>query len=134
MLHLHTVRSYLPIATIGTVEVKGQTFQSLELPWKDNKPNESCIPEGTYLVKRDRTGRHQWYAVQNVPNRTFIELHPANSTKELLGCQALGISRSKDNIGLWDSNKAMNMFLNLVGDDDFLMTYRAFNPNVDYFN
>lgn len=129
--HFHIVRSYTPTATIGFVGVNGVRLQTLEQPWRDNESNRSCIPEGTYLVKRDKVGRHQWYAVQNVPNRTFIEFHPANKVGELAGCTAFGMSRASDNESLVRSTDAMNYFLEYVGDNDFFVTYRSFSPAND---
>ncbi|QHZ59758.1 hypothetical protein HWD03_gp035 [Alteromonas phage vB_AmeM_PT11-V22] len=61
---------------------------NLERPWLNNKVNESCIPEGTYIVCEDSTGKHQWFKFKDVPNRTFIEMHPASKVSELLGCLA----------------------------------------------
>lgn len=63
---------------------------TIELPWKDNERQKSCIPEGRYaLSKRGsaKYGLHVW--VQKVPGRSLILLHPANDAKtELRGCIA----------------------------------------------
>lgn len=69
-------------------EVDGYEFKVLELPNLDNKPFVSCIPYGQYVVERDHTGKHQFYAVRNVDGRSYIELHPAYSVKQLEGCLA----------------------------------------------
>lgn len=61
---------------------------NLEPPDKDNKPFVSCIPEGTYIVCSDDTGRHKWFRYKNVPNRSAIEMHPASTAEDLEGCQA----------------------------------------------
>jgi len=132
MKHLTTVRSYLPIATIGYVDLPSKRLQSLERPWLNNKVSVSCIPEGTYLVKRDRTGKHQYYAIQNVPNRTFIEQHAANYVSQLEGCQALGLTRMDDHISIGSSELAMKDLMQYIGDDEaYLMTFRSFNPAFD---
>jgi len=53
--------------------------KTLELPWKDNKRNISCIPEGTYRVERywhEFFGNCFW--VKDVPGRTGILIHIGN--------------------------------------------------------
>ena len=131
MKHVHLVRSYLKNAAIGYMDLPHKRLYSLEQPWNDNKELASCIPEGTYLVKRDRTGRHQYYAVQNIPERTFVEWHPANKVSQLAGCTAFGQKRSDDNISLVSSELALKDILEYFGEDDFLVTYRSFNPAFD---
>ena len=74
--------------TLGTLTVikdDGQLFvcKTLELPWKENKNNVSCIPKGTYLCKYTRSNRISaekkkdvfTYEVLNVPNRAGIRIH-----------------------------------------------------------
>ncbi len=60
----------------------------LERPWLNNRSNESCIPEGTYIVDRDKHGRFQWYKIREgqVKGRTSIELHTGNDVSHSLGC------------------------------------------------
>ena len=102
---------------IGSIVVGEQQFHTLERPDLNNTPNISCIPKGTYKVKRDKLGRHQYYAVQDVPNRTFIEIHEANRVDQLQGCIALGEGFNRGN--LVNSYAACQNFLKLVGEDDF---------------
>jgi hypothetical protein len=67
---------------------------SLELPWKDNDPDVSCIPKGTYIgVKVDATVRipYPHILIPNVPNRTGICIHRANFVSQLRGCIAVGV-------------------------------------------
>lgn len=77
---------------------------TIELPWRDNKTNISCIPHGEYiceLVKSPRFGGV--YQINNVPNRTHVLIHPANVAGDVLfgykthlqGCIALGKSYGK---------------------------------------
>lgn len=102
---------------IGSIIVGEQQFHTLERPDLNNTPNISCIPKGTYKVKRDKLGKHQYYAIQDVPNRTFIEIHEANKVSQLQGCIALGYGYNKGN--LIDSHRACQDFLKLIGDNDF---------------
>ncbi len=64
----------------------------LELPWKENSPDESCIPEGEYEVKAKKSKKFGDLAfeIQDVPGRTDILMHVGNFTRESRGCQFLG--------------------------------------------
>jgi len=89
---------------------------TLERPENGNKPdnkqtpqNDSgCIPEGIYKVKKDYTGKFQYFSIQNVPNRFNIEVHQANTIDELLGCVALGEKIVND---IKHKNKIYKFFL-----------------------
>ena len=83
--------SHMEKATFGVFIYKAIPFAvSLELPWRDNQINISCIPEGTYtLSKRDDRDAYEFH---DVPGRTYIQLHLANLTAELEGCVAPGLS------------------------------------------
>ena len=60
---------------------------SLELPWRNNEPNVSCIPVGEYLCRSRVSPRFgKTYHVTNVPGRSFILIHAAN----LAGDTSLG--------------------------------------------
>ena len=63
---------------------------TIELPWKENKKQVSCIPEGVYEIKPRYTEKFKHHLVlENVPYRSLILIHPANdANKELQGCIA----------------------------------------------
>lgn len=76
-----------------------QEWHTGELPWLNNEPLRSCIPEGTYhcaWLPSERFG--ECYHILRVPNRTNIEIHPTNFVGDRakgfkstsLGCIALG--------------------------------------------
>lgn len=53
--------------------------KTLELPWKDNKRNISCIPAGEYIVKIRKSPKYGTiYWVTNVKERTWILIHSGN--------------------------------------------------------
>lgn len=84
-------RTYYPDGTNGELFINGaHKCYTIELPWHNNDHGISCIPEGRYhLGKRanEKFGNH--LLVENVPNRSYILIHPANDAlKELLGCIA----------------------------------------------
>lgn len=52
---------------------------SLELPGRENKPDYSRIPAGTYTCEWHKSPRFGWtYHVQAVPGRSFILIHAGN--------------------------------------------------------
>ena len=86
--------------TLGILKVKDSDFmaKTLELAWKNNENNVSCIPIGTYICKYTRskriseaTGKDYFtYEITNVPNRGGVRIHSANYFHQLRGCIALG--------------------------------------------
>lgn len=65
--------------TFGTLRLGGQVLRTLELPWRDNRRQRSCIPPGSYrcaLVQSPRFGRV--YGLANVPGRSHVLIHAAN--------------------------------------------------------
>lgn len=65
--------------------------RTLELPYKDNQEDISCIPTGKYILEKYDSPKHGWiWRFKNVEGRTFIEIHIANEVSELLGCIAVG--------------------------------------------
>jgi len=90
-MELELIRTYFPNGTNSEIIFNGiRICFAIELPWLNNKPQVSCIPEGRYeLVKwySPKFGNH--LHVLNVPGRDLIMVHPANDAiKELKGCIA----------------------------------------------
>ena len=76
--------------------------KTLELPWRDNQRQVSCIPPGEYDVEMrlsNKYGRIYW--VRKVPNRTYILIHSGNYAGDkskgfkshVMGCILLGKKR-----------------------------------------
>ena len=66
---------------------------TLERPWLDNKPNESCIPAGKYecrMVESPKFGKT--FEVTNVPGRSAILFHKGNIADDSHGCILVGES------------------------------------------
>ena len=87
--------------TPGYFSFGGTTMRCMELPWRDNRRGESCIPAGTYAAAIYNSPKHgQVYMLQGVPGRSEIEIHAANFSGdkalgwacELLGCIAPAMS------------------------------------------
>jgi len=88
-------RSYeTPSQTVGTLYINDKNFQcfTLELPWCMNQKNISCIPKGQYICHHTFSTRflRSYYEVLAVPYRAGIRIHPANFSRQLRGCIALG--------------------------------------------
>lgn len=113
--------SYQARGTNGKLLVNGKAFcYTIELPWKNNQHQVSCIPEGSYLLAKrqsEKFGDH--LLVKEVPGRSLILIHPANDAlKELMGC----IAPVSNLTGPGCGNNSRIVFLPLVK-----MVYQALN-------
>jgi len=102
--------------TIGRLEYEGHTFWTVERPWLNNTPFESCIPDGTYPMRRHNSGRFgpDMWEIFGVPNRTYILIHVGNRSSNVVGCVALGSSVYGDLSGVGESVKAIDRFYDLT--------------------
>ena len=90
-MELELIRTYYPTGTNGKIQYQNRLMMySIELPWKDNLAQVSCIPEGRYELKKRWSPRlHRHLQVSDVPARECILIHPANDAlRELKGCIA----------------------------------------------
>ena len=79
--------------TIGILTYNDFSCYTLELPWKENFPNVSCIPAGIYRVRKYHSPTKGWVLLFiDVFGRTFIEIHRGNFTREIRGCILVGKS------------------------------------------
>jgi len=79
--------------TLGelTIPDAGYSCKTLELPWKNNERQESCIPEGTYQVEKrtsDKFKHH--FHILDVAERDFILIHHGNYKRDVKGCILVG--------------------------------------------
>ena len=67
-------------------------FRTLERPWRNNAHGISCIPAGTYTVKKEVFPKHGlcWH-VTDVPGRDAILIHTGNTELDVEGCILLGV-------------------------------------------
>lgn len=109
-------RTYFPEGTNGTLVCKDKIIcKTIELPWKENLCQVSCIPEGEYFLEKRYSSRFGWHLeIIDVPNRSLILFHPANSAlKELRGCIAPVSQLSGSGLGL-QSKKAFRKLIKMV--------------------
>jgi hypothetical protein len=53
--------------------------KTIELPWRQNGRNVSCIPEGTYnVIRYESPTKGDCFHVLDVPNRDSILIHKGN--------------------------------------------------------
>jgi hypothetical protein len=83
--------------TFGVLTFGSQSVFSLELPWRANRVQKSCIPLGRYLCVLTRSPKFgRVYHVMDVPGRSSVLIHSANFagdvalgyTSQLQGCIA----------------------------------------------
>jgi len=102
------------------------TCKTLELPWKNNSQNISCIPAGKYrVIKRFSDQYQNHFHVLNVPGRSMILIHPGNYYSQTQGCILVGTSISDINSdGIQDvtSSKLAMSKLNQIMPDKFEIT------------
>jgi hypothetical protein len=96
-------------ATAGDLIVEDTRLYTLELPWRNNEPSNSCVPLGKYdLIEYDSPSHGPTWCLRNpdlkvmgrdilssdqvaAGYRSMCELHSANWSRQLLGCIALGM-------------------------------------------
>lgn len=82
----------LDLVTFGVLLEDGVPFATtLELPWRANEPERSCIPAGSYVCQRVQSPKFgETFEVTHVPNRSHILLHKGNVAGDTLGCILIG--------------------------------------------
>jgi len=66
--------------------------KTLELEWKNNDNNLSCVPTGFYNLVFEKSAKFNRYLweLKGVPNRTEAKIHVANYYTQIQGCIAVG--------------------------------------------
>ena len=134
-------RQYYPKQTHGTITIYDEDSgeevfkcRTLELPYKDNQSDLSCIPEGYYdVVPRTSPKYGNHLHVTEVPNRSLILFHygnyagsmnPKTGHSDIRGCILVGEKFiDLDGDGLADitsSKKTMNQLMK-VAPDGFIL-------------
>jgi len=96
-------RVYLPTETLGSIYAPDKEIvcKTMELPWKENRSNISCIPEGEHLVRKmvpDQFRKYPYFRFVKVEGRginkfynmSTILIHPATFVHHLKGCIGVG--------------------------------------------
>ena len=94
---------------------------SLELPWKDNKQDISCIPTGNYICNPYSSGKYKnVYQVMDVENRTYILIHVGNTVNDILGCILPGTKFGNlDGLkAVYSSKVALDVLKDHIGENE----------------
>lgn len=129
--------------TLGTLIVVDENEElvyeckTLELPWRDNQRNISCIPPGTYKVRHrsaNESGsfKYSHFMVMDVPNRDYILIHAGNYYSQLHGCILPGRSHVDINgDGLQDVTRSRDTLEDLVELFKHCLTFELTIINLD---
>ncbi|WP_108945612.1 DUF5675 family protein [Shewanella halifaxensis] len=121
-------KSLHPIGTFGELTHKGETLcVTVERAWLNNAKNKSCIPAGTYTVKKHDSPKFGKCFVLDNPNvgvtpsgnsqRTHCLIHAANWPNQLEGCIAPGLTFHPSKWGVANSRDALDKLLALLPDE-----------------
>lgn len=86
-------RWYHKDCTLGRLSADSFQCFTLELPWLENQRGVSCIPRGQYKAfKRNSPKNGLVVEFRNVPDRSNIQIHSGNYTRQIEGCILVGSS------------------------------------------
>jgi hypothetical protein len=123
-IKLLRVSHSLKLGTYGVMlkEDEEPICNSLELPWRNNLNDISCIPAGDYRVIWEAANRAR---VLEVPKRVGVLIHSGNWITEILGCilPAMRFSYADEHSGVHESMTAMKQ-LRAATDEEFLLRIR----------
>lgn len=114
-MEFNLTRVYKSGGTNGTLTLNGHfVCFTIELPWKENAKNISCISEGTYKLQPRFSDKHKAHLqVLDVFNRSQILIHAANDAlMELQGCIAPVMQLTGIGTGI-QSQRALQKLLSL---------------------
>ena len=115
-----------PTQTVGILHLYDGVSEicscyTMELAWKNNEKNISCIPTGEYDVEKFVSTKHgECFLVKDVPERSAIEIHKGNFNFNTKGCILPGTS-------LYDINH--DGLIDVVNSDDALRDLLRMAPN-----
>ena len=99
---------------------------TMELPWRNNEKDVSCIPPGIYLPFRVTSPRFGGTFQIPVPGRDGILFHKGNvSVDDSTGCILVGeqFEPVDTKYGIWHSGKGFKEFMDrLSGVNEFQLT------------
>jgi len=106
-----------PKYTAGSLvdaETKELICLTLELPWKDNLPNESCIYDFSYEIAPVMSPKFGLtYKLSDIEGRTDILFHKGNFTTDTKGCILVGQGYGEidGKFAILQSGKAFEKFM-----------------------
>lgn len=129
-------QAYTENETIGAIYFEdSRVCYTLEPPWKDNRPNISCIPLGRYEVgymRASSSGKYKdVYWVQGVKDRGGILIHKGNLATHTLGCILPGVivSQIGGKTAVLNSAKALRDIHSIVNRERFTLHVKNADTN-----
>jgi hypothetical protein len=121
--------AFLDDCTLGVLSIGNIPFCfTVERPWLNNAPNISCIPAASYPIKWVDTqtagNRHgRGLGVENVPERSLIRIHVANTASEVEGCIGVGMERADfpDGKGVGNSRRALRKLMDRLEGQEAIL-------------
>jgi hypothetical protein len=107
----HGIYCTLGILTLNNARI----CFTLEPPWKNNLPFESCIPEYVYEIRPISESKIH---VLNVPKRSEILIHIGNFHDQSEGCVLVGKRLDVHNhfLSVFESRAALTLLMKLIKD------------------
>lgn len=101
-------------------------FDTLELPWEDNRRNVSCVPKGVYKVESYYSEKFgECRLLKDVPSRSNILIHPLNTNEDTEGCIGVGKGfmdiNNDGSVDIIKSRKAMSELNKILGSNECLL-------------
>ncbi|WP_367971621.1 DUF5675 family protein [Vibrio scophthalmi] len=130
MKKLVLISKSLPTGTFGELTLAGERLcYTTEREWNNNQPSQSCIPAGTYTVKRHQSPKFGLcfalespslgVTIQGPSLRTHCLIHVANFPEQLEGCIAPGTAMHSQKWGVANSRKALDALLETLTDEAY---------------
>lgn len=123
--------------TFGKLKCGEFSCYTLELPWRHNDPDISCIPTGIYKCVWNKSTRFKknMYEVLNVKDRAGIRIHAANLggdkalgfRSQINGCISLG-----EKIGFIEGQKALLVSVSAIRRFETIMDGKPFELEISY--
>lgn len=109
------------------------TCCTMELPWRDNKPDVSCIPNGLFFCSPHVSPTFgECYAVNDVQGRSEILIHPLNfagdvakgKRSESEGCIGVGLYHDvlRGQLAVLKSRVAFDRLMQYIGKNEFMLS------------
>jgi Family of unknown function (DUF5675) len=110
--------------TLGELTIEDKVFKTLELPWRDNKTNISCVPAGSYLATYifSNAFKKNLFILHNVPGRDAVEIHIGNDVEDTHGCILIGMECIVEECCITKSRIAFDSFMSIAPKEGFTLT------------
>lgn len=116
--------------TQGILITENFVCRTLELPWRNNKSNISCISPGDYIVKIRQSPKFgNVYWITNVKGRIYILIHSGNFAGDVSkgykshvnGCILLGqkFGMINNQLAVLNSRITIRKFMNFMNNEIF---------------